>query len=74
MAVEQVLNSFANCATLIFYGLFYGRAKFRRKTAQFTATLRERWIAETPSVSNAVQRSDNEYKGFARIMSPVLCR
>jgi hypothetical protein len=44
----------------IFYGLFYGRAKFCCKTAQFTATLCECWVAEIPSVRNAVQHCANQ--------------
>jgi hypothetical protein len=46
----------------IFYGLFYGRAKFCCKTAQFSVTLCELLTTETPSVSVAVQRRENARK------------
>ena len=55
----------------LFYGLFYGRAKFDCKTAQFTATLYECWIAEIPSVHNGMRQCENERKSFSRIMSPL---
>ena len=42
-----------------FHGRFYGAPIFCCKTAQFCATLRETQTAETPSVGDAVQRSEN---------------
>src|SRR4030095_430879 len=57
----------------LFYGLFYGRAKFRCKSAQVSATLCECWIAEIPSVRNAVRRCGNERKRrFLNYESPAL--
>jgi hypothetical protein len=57
----------------LFYGLFYGRAKFCCKTAQFTATLCECWITEIPSVRNAVRHCENERKeSLSNYESPAL--
>ena len=57
----------------LFYGLFYGRAKFCCKTAQFTATLCEYRIAEIRSIHNAVQHCENECKNsFFNYESPAL--
>ena len=43
----------------VFYGLFYGRAKFWCKTAQFYATPCECELGETPSIRNGVQSYEN---------------
>jgi len=43
-------------------GLFYGLRNFCCKTAQVCATRREYEMAETPSVSNGAQRSENKRK------------
>jgi len=43
----------------VFYGLFYGRAKFWCKTAQFYATPCEYELGETPSIRNGVQSYEN---------------
>jgi hypothetical protein len=42
----------------LFYGLFYGRAKFCCKTVQCTAMLCEYCNAEIPSVRNDMQTSE----------------
>jgi hypothetical protein len=63
----------ALCLGTFFYGLFYGREKFCCKTVQFTATLCECWIAERPSVRNAVLHCENERKNsFLNYESPAL--
>ena len=56
-----------------FYGLFYGRAKFCCKSAQFCATRCKYGIAEIPSVRNAVRRCENERKkSFSNYESPAV--
>jgi len=49
-------------STKIFHGRFYGRTNFWCKTVQFCATGRECLTTKTPSVSHAVQRSENRRK------------
>jgi hypothetical protein len=53
--------------------VFYGRAKFRCKSAQFSATRRESEMAETPSVGNAAQPGEKERKNsFLNYEFPTL--
>ena len=66
-------NPRALCVPIFFYGLFYGRTKFCCKTAQLSGTQRECGMAETPSDSVAVQRSENlRKKSFLNYESPAL--
>jgi hypothetical protein len=53
--------------------VFYGVKILRRKTAQFCATHRKSEIAETPSVRNKLQRSENLRKNsLLNYESPAL--
>ena len=63
----------ALCLGTFFYGLFYGRAKFRCKTAQFCATRCKCRIAKMPSVRNAVRHCEKLRKNtFLNYESPAL--
>jgi hypothetical protein len=52
--------------------VFYGLRKSRCKTAQFCVTRYEYLMTETPSICDAVQRSENTHKISFLIGNPLL--